>query len=97
MIRRWMKGFGREIHKSQNGFILIAALTLLSSLTLIGATAYLLSSTDIKIGGNFRTSKMVLQAAMAASERAREIIDKRVARTPLRSAELRPCWETAVE
>ena len=74
MICRWMKRRGKRTYKSQNGFILIAALTLLSSLVLVGATAYLLSSTDIKIGGNFRTNQMVLQVAMAGSEQAREII-----------------------
>ncbi|HZD41329.1 MAG TPA: hypothetical protein VE131_11440 [Terriglobales bacterium] len=58
----------------QEGFLLIAALTLLSSLVLLGTTAYLLSSTDIKIGGNFKTSQMTLQVAMAGTERAREIL-----------------------
>ncbi len=74
MIRRWMKRSGKEILKSQNGFILVAALTLLSALTLVGATAYILSSTDIKIGANFRNNQMVLQVAMAGAERARQII-----------------------
>lgn len=63
-----------KIFKSQNGFILVAALTLLSALTLVGATAYILSSTDIKIGGNFRNNQMVLQVAMAGTERARELL-----------------------
>ena len=59
---------------SERGFLLIAALTLLSALTLVGATAYILSSTDIKIGANFRNNQMVLQLAMAGAERAREIL-----------------------
>ena len=58
--------------KSENGVLLIAALTLLSALTLVGTTAYLLSSTDIKIGGNFRNNQMALQVAMAGAERARQ-------------------------
>lgn len=49
----------------------MAALTLLSALTLLGTTAYLLSSTDIKIGGNFKNQQMALQVAMAGAERAR--------------------------
>jgi len=57
---------------SERGFLLIAALTLLSALTLIGATAYILSSTDIKIGANFRNNQMALQVAMAGAERGRE-------------------------
>jgi len=63
-----------KILKSEKGFLLIAALTLLSALTLVGATAYLLSSTDIKIGGNLKNSQMTLQVAQAGAERAREIL-----------------------
>jgi Tfp pilus assembly protein PilX len=64
----------RKFVSNQKGFILIAALTLLTVLTLLGTTAYILSSTDIKIGGNFRDSQLALQVAMAGSEQAREII-----------------------
>jgi Tfp pilus assembly protein PilX len=60
--------------KNQNGFILIAALTLLAALILVGATAFLLASTNVKVGGNFRTNQMALQVAMAGVERAREIL-----------------------
>jgi Tfp pilus assembly protein PilX len=59
---------------NENGFLLIAALTLMATLTLLGTTAYILSSTDIKIGGNFRNNQMVLQVAMAGAERARELL-----------------------
>jgi len=58
----------------EEGFMLVAALTLLTALTLIGTTAYLLSSTDIKVGANFRNSHQVLQVAMAGGERARELL-----------------------
>lgn len=60
--------------KNQNGFILIAALTLLAALILVGATAFLVASTNVKVGGNFRTNQMALQVAMAGVERAREIL-----------------------
>jgi len=59
---------------NEKGFLLIAALTLMATLTLLGTTAYILSSTDIKIGGNFRNNQMVLQVAMAGTERARELL-----------------------
>jgi Tfp pilus assembly protein PilX len=59
---------------NEKGFLLIAALTLMATLTLLGTTAYILSSTDIKIGGNFRNNQMVLQVAMAGAERARELL-----------------------
>jgi len=58
----------------EKGFMLVAALTLMTALTLIGTTAYLLSSTDIKVGANFRNSQQVLQVAMAGTERARELL-----------------------
>jgi Tfp pilus assembly protein PilX len=64
----------RTVVASEKGFLLIAALTLMAALTLLGTTAYILSSTDIKIGGNFRNNQMVLQVAMAGAERARELL-----------------------
>jgi Tfp pilus assembly protein PilX len=64
----------RERIQNQAGFLLIAALTLLASLTLLGTTAYILSSTDIKVAGNFKTSQMTLQVAMAGAEKARELL-----------------------
>jgi Tfp pilus assembly protein PilX len=64
----------RKFVSNQKGFILIAALTLLTVLILLGTTAYILSSTDIRVGGNFRDSQLALQVAMAGAERAREIL-----------------------
>jgi Tfp pilus assembly protein PilX len=59
---------------NEKGFLLIAALTLMATLTLLGTTAFILSSTDIKIGGNFRNNQLTLQVAMAGAERARELL-----------------------
>jgi Tfp pilus assembly protein PilX len=58
----------------EQGYMLVAALTLMTGLTLLGTTAYILSSTDIKVGTNFRNSQQVLQVAMAGTERARELL-----------------------
>jgi Tfp pilus assembly protein PilX len=58
----------------EKGYMLVAALTLMTGLTLLGTTAYILSSTDIKIGANFKHSQQVLQVAMAGGERARELL-----------------------
>ena len=66
---RWL-----ERAAGENGFMLVAALTLMTVLTLIGTTAYLLSSTGVKVGANFRNSQQVLQVAMAGGERARELL-----------------------
>ena len=73
MLQRRFTNLPRKrLLKGENGVLLIAALTLLSALTLVGTTAYLLSSTDIKIGGNFRNNQMALHVAMAGAERARQ-------------------------
>jgi hypothetical protein len=60
--------------KNEDGFLLVAALVLLATLTMLGTTAYLLSSTDIKVGGGFRNSQQVFQVAQAGVERGREIL-----------------------
>ena len=73
MLRRSFMAFAIDrLPRGEKGFLLVAALTLLSALTLLGTTAYLLSATDIKIGGNFRNNQMALHVAMAGAERARQ-------------------------
>jgi Tfp pilus assembly protein PilX len=74
MKNKLKESFNLGVFKCEQGFILIAGLTLLTALVLLGTTAYILSSTDIKIGGNFRNSHLTLQAAMAGAERAREVL-----------------------
>jgi Tfp pilus assembly protein PilX len=64
----------KKIFNCQSGFLLSAALTLLTALILLGTTAFVLTSTDIKIGDNFRNNQMALQVAMAGAERAREAL-----------------------
>ena len=59
---------------SDSGLILIAVLTLLTALTLAGATAFIVASTDVKVGGNFRTNQTALQVAMAGAEQARQTL-----------------------
>lgn len=60
--------------KRQDGLILIAALTLLAALILAGATAFLASSTDVKVGSNYRLGETALQVAMAGAEQARQTL-----------------------
>jgi Tfp pilus assembly protein PilX len=59
---------------NDHGLILIAVLTLLTALTLAGATAFIVASTDVKVGGNFRTNQTALQVAMAGAEQARQTL-----------------------
>jgi hypothetical protein len=67
--KRSLKSLGE-----QDGFILIAALTLMATLVLVGATTYIVSSSNTKVGANFKTSQTALQVAMAGAERGREIL-----------------------
>src|SRR6187399_1889659 len=60
--------------RRQDGFILIAALTLMATLILVGATTYVVTSSNLKVGANFKTSQTALQAAMAGAERGREVL-----------------------
>ena len=60
--------------REESGLILIAALTLLTALTLVGVTAFIMASTDVKVGGNFQTSQTALQVAMAGAEQARQTL-----------------------
>ena len=69
ILARWLR-----LASGERGYMLVAALTLMTGLTLLGTTAYILSSTDIKVGANFRNSQQVLQVAMAGGERARELL-----------------------
>ena len=77
-----------RLPRGEKGFLLVAALTLLSALTLLGTTAYLLSATDIKIGGNFRNNQIALQVAMAGAERARRGTGKGAAERKAASREV---------
>jgi Tfp pilus assembly protein PilX len=65
---------GMSSLENEKGIVLIAVLCLIATLVLVGTTAYIVSSTDVKIGGNFRTNQTALQVAMAGAEKAREAL-----------------------
>src|ERR1043165_3605977 len=58
----------------ERGIILVAALALLAALTLVGATAFFASSTNVKVGGNYKSYETALQVAMAGAEQARQAL-----------------------
>ena len=60
--------------RDERGLVLIVALTLLTALTMVGATAFIVASTDVKVGGNFKTNQTALQVAMAGTEQARQTL-----------------------
>lgn len=53
------------LYKNEKGIVLITALLFLMVLTVLGTTAIMISSTDIKIGGNYKLSKQAFYAAEA--------------------------------
>ena len=59
---------------NEKGLVLIAVLCLLAALVLVGTTAFIVSSTDVKVVGNYKTGQTALQVAMAGTERAREAL-----------------------
>lgn len=73
-MRPTMRRISLGMLGKQDGFLLVAALTLLSVLVLVGGTAVLLSSTDLKISANFRATESALQVAMAGTAQGRELL-----------------------
>lgn len=53
------------LYKNEKGIVLITALLFLMALTVLGTTAVMISSTDIKIGGNYKLSKQAFYDAEA--------------------------------
>jgi Tfp pilus assembly protein PilX len=58
----------------EKGLVLIAVLCLLAALVLVGTTAFIVSSTDVKVVSNYKTGQTALQVAMAGTEKAREAL-----------------------
>lgn len=56
---------------NQGGAVLVTAILIMSVLVLLGATAVMTTSTDLKISGNYKTSEMAFYAAEAGIEEAR--------------------------
>ena len=55
----------RLIHKNEKGMVLPLGLMFLAIIALLGATAVVVTTTDLKIGSNYRTSQQAFYAADA--------------------------------
>ena len=60
--------------EDESGIVVIVALVLLATLTLIGATAFFSASHNVRASGNYRTGETALQVAMAGVEQPRETL-----------------------
>lgn len=67
------------LYKNERGIVLITALLFLMVLTVLGTTAVMISSTDIKIGGNYKTSKQAFYDAEAGIQYAIKNIENGLA------------------
>lgn len=63
----------------EKGMVLVVGLLLISVLMMIGTTAVLTSTTDLKISGNYRANNTAFNIAEAGSEAARETLRVAVA------------------
>ena len=66
-------GFGMSnlIHKNEKGMVLPLGLMFLAIIAIMGTTAVIVTTTDLKIGSNYRDSEQAFYAAEAGLEEAR--------------------------
>ena len=62
---------GSECRCNQKGFVLVVSLAFLCILALLGSTAMVLTTTDMKIGENYKSSTQAFTAAQAGIAEAR--------------------------
>jgi PilX N-terminal len=60
-----------NLYQNERGMVTALALLLLAVLALLGTTAVVVTSTDIRIGGNYKVSEVAFYAAEAGVEEAR--------------------------
>lgn len=58
-------------HKNENGMVIPTVLIFLSTLSLLGGIAYMTTSTDLKIAGNYRVAKKAFYTSEAGVAEAR--------------------------
>jgi Tfp pilus assembly protein PilX len=58
--------------KNSHGMALVVGLLLVAILVILGGAVFMMTTTDIKIGGHYKTSKKAFYAAEAGIEEARE-------------------------
>ena len=63
------------IHKNEKGMVLPLGLMFLAIIAILGTTAVLVTTTDIKIGSNYKKSQQAFYAAEAGTNRAMSKIE----------------------
>lgn len=67
-----MRNIKPDLYSDDRGMVLVVGLLLISVLMMLGTTAVLTSTTDLKISGNYRANNVAFNIAEAGSEVARE-------------------------
>ena len=57
--------------KNEKGVVLISGLVIMGILTIVGATAYMTTSSELDVSRNYRVAKKAFYAAEAGTEEAR--------------------------
>ena len=65
----------RMIHANENGFVLTTTLIFITIIGLLGSTAIMVTTTDIKIGGNYKDSRQAFYDAEAGVQYAKKKIE----------------------
>ncbi|MFH1952079.1 MAG: pilus assembly PilX N-terminal domain-containing protein [Pseudomonadota bacterium] len=71
LIRKSSSSVLRSACTNENGAALVIGLMFLAIIALLGSTAVLMTTTDLKIGANYKTSVQALNAAEAGHQEAR--------------------------
>jgi len=72
----------RSLYRNERGLVTAVGLLILAALTVLGTTAVMFTSTDIRIGGNYKLSEQAFYVAEAGTEEARQRL-RRNASNPL--------------
>jgi Tfp pilus assembly protein PilX len=74
-----VKRYPRESLRDEKGMVLVVGMLLISVLLLLGTTAVMTSTMDMKINSNYKTSTQAFYIAEAGAEAARETLRQAVA------------------
>lgn len=96
LIRKSSSSVLRSACTNENGAVLVIGLTFLAIIALLGSTAVLMTTTDLKIGANYKTSVQAFNAAQAGIEEARARM-RANATNPITDGDpTNPNWETYI-
>lgn len=88
--------YDKNFFRNEKGMTLVLGLMIIMVLTLLGATAVMMTTTDLKITGNYRTGETAFYAAEAGIEEARGRLRKNAANPISDSMPATASWESYI-